>query len=93
MTCIHDLADWPNLTWDDRALAQPLAAMRHREGRLIGRMEALRFPLREAAVLRNPGRGSAEVQRDRGRSPGQRPGPLLHYRPPGYGRRWPGPGG
>ncbi|MFB7881661.1 Fic family protein [Brevundimonas diminuta] len=52
MTYIHELADWPNLTWDDSALAQPLAAVRHRQGRLIGRMEALGFPLREEAVLR-----------------------------------------
>lgn len=51
MTYIHELADWPNLTWDDSALAQPLAAVRHRQGRLIGRMEALGFPLREEAVL------------------------------------------
>lgn len=52
MTYIHELAEWPNLTWDDGALAQPLAAVRHRQGRLIGRMEALGFPLREEAVLR-----------------------------------------
>ena len=52
MTYIHEQADWPNLTWDDSALAQPLAAVRHRQGRLIGRMEALGFALREEAVLR-----------------------------------------
>ncbi|WP_433933511.1 Fic family protein [Brevundimonas diminuta] len=52
MTYIHEQADWPTLTWDDSALAQPLAAVRHRQGRLIGRMEALGFALREEAVLR-----------------------------------------
>jgi Fic family protein len=52
MTYIHELPDWPNLTWDDSALTQPLAAVRHRQGRLIGRMEALGFPLREEAALR-----------------------------------------
>ncbi|WP_341023578.1 Fic family protein [Brevundimonas diminuta] len=52
MTYIHELADWPNLIWDHSALAQPLAAVRHRQGRLIGRMEALGFALREEAVLR-----------------------------------------
>ena len=52
MTYIHKRADWPNLTWDDSAIAQPLAAVRHRQGRLIGRMEALGFALREEAVLR-----------------------------------------
>lgn len=52
MTYIYKLADWPNLTWDDSALAQLLSAVRHRQDRLIGRMEALGFPLREEAVLR-----------------------------------------
>jgi Fic family protein len=51
MTYIHELADWPNLRWSDEQLAQPLAAVRHRQGRLIGHMEALGFPLREEAVL------------------------------------------
>jgi Fic family protein len=51
MPYIHDLPDWPNLRWSDEQLAQPLAAVRHRQGRLIGHMEALGFPLREEAVL------------------------------------------
>ncbi len=51
MTYIHELKDWPNLRWSDAQLAQPLAAVRHRQGRLIGHMEALGFPLREEAVL------------------------------------------
>jgi Fic family protein len=51
MTYIHELPDWPNLRWSDEQLTQPLAAVRHRQGRLIGHMEALGFPLREEAVL------------------------------------------
>lgn len=51
MTYIHELADWPNLRWSDQKLVQPLAAVRHRQGRLIGHMEALGFPLRAEAVL------------------------------------------
>lgn len=51
MAYIHELPDWPNLRWSDEQLAQPLAAVRHRQGRLIGHMEALGFPLREEAVL------------------------------------------
>lgn len=51
MLYIHQLPDWPTLTWSDAQLAQPLAAVRHRQGRLIGHMEALGFPLREEAVL------------------------------------------
>lgn len=52
MTYIHELMDWPKLGWSDEQLAQPLAAVRHRQGRLIGYMEALGFPLRAEAVLR-----------------------------------------
>jgi Fic family protein len=48
---IHEHSDWPNLRWHDEKLAQPLAAARHRQGRLIGRMEALGFSLREEAAL------------------------------------------
>lgn len=43
--------DWPNLSWQDAIIAAPLAAVRHDQGRLIGRMEALGFKLREEAVL------------------------------------------
>ncbi|AIT82790.1 Fic family protein [Novosphingobium pentaromativorans] len=51
MPYIHELTDWPNLIWKESQLFQPLAAVRHRQGRLIGHMEALGFPLREEAVL------------------------------------------
>lgn len=51
MAYIHEREDWPNLRWSDAQLAQPLAAVRHRQGRLIGHMEALGFPLRAEAVL------------------------------------------
>jgi Fic family protein len=51
MTYIHERDDWPNYRWSDEQLAQRLAEVRHRQGRLIGRMEALGFPLREEAVL------------------------------------------
>jgi Fic family protein len=48
---IHQLSDWPKFIWDQRSLAKQLAAVRHRQGRLIGRMQALGFALREEAVL------------------------------------------
>src|SRR5690348_6900977 len=50
-TYIHELEGWPHFRWDDRALAARLAAVRHRQGRLIGRMESLGFDLRADAVL------------------------------------------
>jgi Fic family protein len=48
---IHELKDWPHFWWKDEAIATRLAAVRHRQGRLIGRMEALGFRLQEEAVL------------------------------------------
>lgn len=48
---IHESADWPNFRWNEAALAQRLAPVRHRQGRLIGRMEALGFDLRAEAIL------------------------------------------
>ncbi len=48
---IHRKAGWPRFHWDQIALAAKVAAVRHRQGRLVGRMEALGFRLREEAVL------------------------------------------
>ena len=50
---IHDLADWPQFRWRDKALGSTLAAVRHHQGRLIGRMESLGLPLRAEAVLQS----------------------------------------
>lgn len=47
----HELPDWPRFHWDRERLAELLANVRHRQGRLIGRMEALGFKLRQEAVL------------------------------------------
>jgi Fic family protein len=48
---IHELSEWPLFTWNQAGLTKELGAVRHRQGKLIGRMEALGFPLREEAVL------------------------------------------
>ncbi len=48
---IHQLSDWPQFTWDRERLAEPLADIRHRQGRLLGHMEALGFNLRQEATL------------------------------------------
>jgi Fic family protein len=48
---LYERPDWPELTWDASALAHELAAIRHRQGRLLGRMEALGFDLRSEAGL------------------------------------------
>ncbi len=51
MIYIYQQDDWPNFRWGDTQLANRLASVRHRQGRLIGRMEAIGFSLREEAVL------------------------------------------
>jgi Fic family protein len=51
MGYIHELADWPKLTWDAGRLSGLLADVRHRQGRLLGRMEGLGFRLRSEAKL------------------------------------------
>jgi Fic family protein len=49
---IHELSDWPKFQWNEGQLAASLASTRHLQGRLVGQMDALGFPLREEAVLR-----------------------------------------
>lgn len=48
---IYQRPDWPNFRWDRERLTEPLAAVRHRQGRLVGQMEALGFRRRQDAVL------------------------------------------
>src|SRR6266404_5011451 len=48
---IHELQDWPGFIWNREELADILAAVRHRQGKLIGHMGALGFNLRQEAVL------------------------------------------
>jgi len=47
VTYIHELPDWPKFHWNQDKLAE----VRHRQGRLIGRMEGLGFHLRKEATL------------------------------------------
>jgi Fic family protein len=48
---IHELPDWPEFAWNHEKVAGLLASVRHRQGRLLGRMEALGFPLKAEATL------------------------------------------
>src|ERR1035437_6395827 len=48
---IYDQPDWPKFHWNREHLAERLAAVRHEQGRLLGRMESLGFKLRQEAVL------------------------------------------
>ncbi|WP_229252969.1 Fic family protein [Dyadobacter helix] len=48
---IHQKALWPKFSCDNNVIIQPLASIRNKQGRLIGKMETLGFSLREEAVL------------------------------------------
>lgn len=48
---LHEHPDWPRFRWDEATVSPTLAAVRHRQGRLIGRMDALGVRLRDEAVL------------------------------------------
>lgn len=50
---IHELSDWPIFFWQEEIISPLLASVRHRQGRLIGRMEALGFQLQSEAVLQS----------------------------------------
>src|SRR5712692_10181394 len=48
---IHQLQDWPRFHWDQDAFSALLVDIRHRQGRLLGRMESIGFSLRKEAEL------------------------------------------
>lgn len=50
---IYDCEKWPNFFFDEASLAGRLARIRYLQGRLVGRMEGLGFPLRTEATLLN----------------------------------------
>src|SRR5271157_211091 len=72
----HDLKDWPRFRWKQERLAEQLAEVRHRQGRLIGRMEALGFQFRAEAVLQRP----VSIQHLIGGPPSDLPSSNSSYR-------------
>ena len=48
----HEQDDWPTFRWNEGLITKQLASLRLRQGKLIGRMEALGITLRSEAVLR-----------------------------------------
>lgn len=48
---VHEHQNWPEFTWNAEAIASKLADIRHRQGRLLGRMECLGFELKREASL------------------------------------------
>lgn len=51
MKYIHDRPDWPLFRWDAQRLGAILGRVRHKQGRLLGKMESLGFELRQEATL------------------------------------------
>ena len=48
---LHKHNDWPNFTFDASALTSKLSGVRHRQGRLLGKVEGLGFALKCEASL------------------------------------------
>ena len=48
---IHLLKDWPTFKWEDDKIISLLSTVRHKQGRLLGKLEGLGFRLREEATL------------------------------------------
>lgn len=51
MVFIHSKPGWPKFIWDAHALGGMLSEVRHKQGRLLGRMESIGFELRAEASL------------------------------------------
>lgn len=48
---IHEQTDWPHFFWDQTQVTEALIPLRHRQGKLIGRMESMGFRQREDTVV------------------------------------------
>ena len=51
MRYIHEQRDWPRFRWAEERLLRPLAAVRHKQGRLVGHMQGLGFSSTTEAML------------------------------------------
>ena len=50
---IYQRHGWPNFEWDMGVLVNTLLSVRHKQGRLLGRMEGIGFQLKSEAILQN----------------------------------------
>ena len=51
MGYLYQNVDWPNFTWNNDQLVSTLSKVRNLQGRLMGKMEAIGFNLRNEALL------------------------------------------
>jgi Fic family protein len=48
---VHELSEWPNFRWDQERLTGPLAEVRLKQGRVLGRLASLGFAMQQQTVL------------------------------------------
>jgi len=48
---IYERSNWPHFEWNNNLLLPLLSGVRHQQGRLLGQMENIGFPLRSEALL------------------------------------------
>ena len=48
---IHLRSTWPDFQWNSETMLEPLAALRSKQGRFLGKLESLGFKLKEEASL------------------------------------------
>lgn len=64
---IHQKEVWPQFNWDEKPVLELLANVRNMQGRVMGRMEAIGFDLREEKTVRSLSEDvlkSAEIEGD-----------------------------
>ena len=94
MTYIHERPGWPDFKWDSEALTGPLAAVRHKQGWHLGKMEALGLNFRTEAGLVTLTEEVVKTSASRGRT--SIPTRSAHQSPASSGsmsRAFPRPGG
>lgn len=48
---IHEQKNWPKFTWDTEQISKSLGAVRHRQGKILGQMQAIGFRIQEETIL------------------------------------------
>ena len=49
---IHQQKNWPQFTWDAELITKILGSVRHRQGHILGQMQALGFRIQEETMLK-----------------------------------------
>lgn len=49
---IHQQKDWPQFTWDAELITKIIGSVRHRQGQILGQMQALGFRIQEETMLK-----------------------------------------